>query len=83
LLKGNKFSRRNVEIRISKNNERSAHAAKQFNPGDFVYEYTSCVKLKEESLTEDQRYSNLGKQLVIILNLSTFVAIYAVQTHSY
>jgi len=44
-----------IKSRISKSNERSAHAAKEFEPGDFVCEYASCVKLKEDRRKFDRR----------------------------
>ena len=61
LLKGKNFSRKHVDVKICKNGiGRSAFAAKEFKAGDFVCEYASCVKLKTESVADDQRYSSLG-----------------------
>lgn len=60
LLKGKKFSRKNVSFSIMPGRGRSAFATRQFYAGDFVCEYASCVKKRSESVNDDSRYQDLN-----------------------
>jgi len=58
-LKGRKYSRSNVLVKETRPGERSAYATKNFNCGDFVCEHAACMKTKEQSLAEGDRYEQL------------------------
>ena len=60
LTKGPALSRKNVEVRMSVSRGRSAYAARDFNPGDFVCEYRGVLKSKTESLQDEKHYEELG-----------------------
>jgi len=61
LTKGPTLSRKNVDVKLSTSGRgRSAYAARNFSPGDFVCEYRGVRKSKAESIQDEQHYRDLG-----------------------
>lgn len=59
LQRGKQLSRSNVLVANVKGRGRSAFAAKNFCPGDFVCEYASCIRDPDDSWSEE-RNASLG-----------------------
>lgn len=60
LLMGKAYSRSNVQILNVPGRGRSAFAARDFNPGDFVCEYASSLRVKETPDWREDRNAELG-----------------------
>ena len=60
LMNAKKRSRRNVKVAYVSGRGRSAFAAKNFNPGDFICEYAAIVRKKEDPDVTEQMVADIG-----------------------